>query len=180
MRYRRSRTPGGTFFFTVATQRRRKILCMEGNVRLLRQAFREVKARHPFTIEAFVLLPDHIHCVWTLPPDDRDFSTRWMLIKCRFSRGCKGPAAAQISASRVRKRESGVWQRRFWEHEIRSERDLAAHVEYIHFNPVKHAFVKSPADWPYSSFHRYVRDGIYERDWGADGPVVFDKGIGHE
>ncbi|MBI4715092.1 MAG: transposase [Nitrospirae bacterium] len=123
----------------------------------MRQVFESVQERHPFKIEAWVLLPDHLHCLWTLPPGDTDYSTRWMLVKSRFTRECTDPSRSAFSVSRERKREQYVWQRRFWEHQIRDERDFKAHVEYIHYNPVKHGLVASPKNWPHSSFHRYVR-----------------------
>lgn len=179
MRYRRSRASGGTFFFTVVTYERRNTLCLPENIILLENVFSEVKAKHPFEMDAFIILPDHVHCIWTLPPDDNDFSMRWMLIKSNFSRMCKevkGPA----NKNRLNKRKRSVWQRRFWEHEIRDERDLKAHIEYIHYNPVKHGLAKSPADWAYSSFHRYVRSGIYEKGWGADCEMSFEKSVGGE
>jgi putative transposase len=117
MQYRRARTKGGTYFFTVVTHRRRHILCLPENVPLLREAFRYVMSRHPFTIDAFVLLPDHLHRVWTLPEGDGDFSTRWQLIKGTFTRGCDAVYRGCASPSRERKGEQGVWQRRFWEHQ---------------------------------------------------------------
>ena len=153
MRYRRSRIPGGTYFFTVVTHGRRPFLCDPHNAECLRAAFRYVLGRHPFTVDAIVVLPNHLHCVWTLPSGDRDFSTRWRLLKSHFSRNCGAACRAEASPSRQAKKEEAVWQRPFWKHAIRDDADFRAHVEYIHYNPVKHGFVNAPKDWPYSSFH---------------------------
>jgi len=180
MLYRRSQTPGAMFFFTVVTHERKKTLCLGDNPHLLKQAFATVKARHPFTIDAIVLLPDHLHCIWTLPPGDKDFSKRWMLIKSNFTRACYDPCKSGANPSRILKREQNVWQRRFWEHQIRDERDFARHVEYIHYNPVKHGLAQSPLAWKYSSFHRYVKNCIYPQDWGAREQIVLDDLIGRE
>ena len=180
MQYRRARTAGGTYFFTLVTYNRRKFLCEPENIVLLRVAFRYVMARHPFKIEAIVVLPDHLHCIWTLPEGDSEFSTRWRLIKSYFTRKCDATYRGRVSISRERKGEQAVWQRRFWEHQIRDERDFVRHVEYIHYNPVKHGLVKAPREWPYSSFHRYVQKGIYDAAWGDGDEIVFPVGIGSE
>ena len=180
MNYRRAKTPGATYFFTVVTHNRRKFLCIPENIALLRQAFRDVMTDHPFKIEAIVILPDHLHALWTLPVDDADFSTRWRLIKSYFSRHCRTTYQGQVSASRLRKQEKAVWQRRFWEHQIRDEDDYIQHVEYIHYNPVKHGLVNAPIDWEYSSFRRYVEAGLYPADWGASGMLTFPQHIGQE
>jgi putative transposase len=127
---------------------------MPGNVELLREAFRSIRDRHPFTIEAFVLLPDHLHCIWTLPQGDCDFSTRWRLIKSQFTRNCMVGDRLPVSASRSSKGEQPIWQRRFWEHLIRNDEDFRRHVDYIHYNPVKHGLVRNASEWPYSSFGR--------------------------
>ena len=179
MQYRRARIKGGTYFFTVVTHNRRKILCEPENVDLLRSAFRSVMDKHPYHIDAFVLLPDHLHCIWTLPHDDNDFSTRWRLIKSAFSRKCAPHFKGKVSASRQTKKETTVWQRRFWEHAIRDENDFTRHVEYIHYNPVKHNLVNAPSQWPYSSFHKHVRNGSCDSDWGANS-ITFDEDIGKE
>jgi putative transposase len=163
--YRRNFLSGGSFFSTVNLAERRLRL-LTAHIDLLRQAFRNVRRRHPFDIEAIVVLPDHLHAVWTLPEDDADFALRWRLIKTIFSRGL--PAGERISASRAGKAERGIWQRRYWEHTLRDEKDFARHVDYIHFNPVKHGHVKRVKDWPYSSFHRMVKLGIYPLDWAGD------------
>ena len=163
--YRRNFIPGGCFFFTVNLADRRLRLLTE-HVDALRSAFRETRQRHPFTTDAVVVLPNHLHAVWTLPEGDRDFATRWRLIKSRFSRNFS--IDEPISASRAAKSERGIWQRRYWEHTIRNEEDLARHVDYVHINPVKHGLVKRVRDWPHSSFHRMVRFGIYPEDWAGD------------
>ena len=180
MQYRRFKIEGATYFFTAVTENRRKFLCEPENVELLRNAFRYVMQRHCFKIEAFILLPDHFHCIWSLPEEDNKFSTRWRLIKGYFSRYCDPKYHGEVSLSKQKKQEKGIWQRRFWEHCIRDEDDFRNHVEYIHYNPVKHGLVRSPKDWEYSSFHRYVRDGIYEIDWGAGVEIIFDSEIGSE
>jgi putative transposase len=169
--YRRCRVPGGTFFFTVNLADRHRGLLTE-HIETLRNAFRDVRNAHPFTIRAVVVLPEHIHCLWELPSGDSDYSTRWRQIKSAFSRAL--PKVEHISASRARKNERGIWQRRFWEHTIRNDADYAAHFDYIHFNPVKHGWVKRVRDWPYSSFHRYVRLGVYPLDWGEGGGAGVD------
>jgi REP-associated tyrosine transposase len=187
MRYRRARVEGGTYFFTVVTFNRIKIFNRFENIELLRQAFRKTIKRHPFKIDAFVLLPDHLHCIWTLPQGDADFSTRWRLIKSYFSRQVRvgwveerNPTKTTSSTSRLRKSENPIWQRRFWEHLIRNQEDLLRHVEYIHYNPVKHGLTRAPVDWMYSSFHRYIDKGIYDAKWGAGVEMKFDPTVGYE
>ncbi|MCX7103307.1 MAG: transposase [Methylobacter sp.] len=167
MQYRRAKTPGATYFFTVITFRRRKILCDPENRELLRTAFRKTKIRHPFTTNAFVLLPEHLHCIWTLPPGDMDYSMRWNAIKGYLSRHCLDKYKTPPSKAQKHKRAQTVWQPRFWEHQIRDERDYEKHCDYIHWNPVKHGLVSCVRDWPYSSFHRFVGLEIYSPDWGA-------------
>ena len=163
--YRRNFVPGGSFFFTVNLADRRGRLLTD-HIDHLRHAFRETRVRHPYSIEAIVILPDHLHAIWTLPDDDADFATRWRLIKSAFSHAV--PRGERISDSRQRKAERGIWQRRYWEHTIRDERDFIGHVDYIHFNPVKHGYVTRVRDWPHSSFHRMVKLGIYPQDWAGD------------
>ena len=180
MQYRRAKTPGATYFFTLITYQRQILFRDSAMLELLRAAFRTVKARFPFTIDAVVVLPDHLHCIWTLPDEDANFSTRWRLIKGEFSRHCPEQYKQNRSASRLRKGEQAIWQRRFWEHQIRDEVDFTNHVDYIHYNPVKHGLVAAPKDWAYSSFHRYVHDGSYPRDWGANVRIEWDSGVGHE
>ena len=168
MKYRRILVPGGTYFFTVITFERRKIFIQENEVEKLRQAFRTVQERHPFKIEAAVILPDHLHMIWRLPEGDSDYPNRWRLIKSHFTRHWGGGGEIPVSATRLEKGEQAVWQRRYWEHLIRDEEDLKRHVEYIHYNPVKHGLVQAPVEWEYSSFHTYVREGLYAADWGAE------------
>jgi putative transposase len=163
--YRRNFVPGGSYFFTVNLAERRERLLTD-HIDLLRNAFRYVRQRHAFTIEAIVILPDHLHAVWTLPDGDADFAVRWRLIKSAFSREL--PGGERTSASRSARGERGIWQRRYWEHTLRNESDFARHVDYIHFNPVKHGHVGRVQDWPYSSFHRMVRLRVYPADWAGD------------
>jgi putative transposase len=173
MEYRRDHTPGTTYFFTVVTADRKPILVDE--IQRLRRAFRETMVRKPFKIEAIVILPDHLHTLWTLSQGDEDFSARWRILKWLFSSGLSNDGARD---SLLAKREKGVWQRRFWEHRIRDERDWANHLDYIHYNPVRHGYVSSPQEWPYSSFHRYVARGILPVDWGSSPPVIPDFPVG--
>ncbi|SHG88798.1 REP-associated tyrosine transposase [Bradyrhizobium erythrophlei] len=163
--YRRNFLVGGSFFFTVNLADRHLQLLTE-HVDNLRTAFREIRRRHPFTIDAMVVLPDHLHAVWTLPEGDADFATRWRLIKSTFSRQIAN--GERISESRAAKGERGIWQRRYWEHTIRDEEDFTRHTDYIHINPVKHELVTRVKDWPYSSFHRMVKIGTYPTDWAGD------------
>lgn len=171
--YRRCRVPGGTYFFTVNLLERRRDLLVR-HVEALRSAVRETRKRMPFHIDAWVVLPDHLHCVWTLPPGDVDFSNRWKAIKIRFARAI--PATERRSAVRAARGERGIWQRRFWEHAIRNEADYARHVDYVHFNPMKHGHVRKLADWPYSSFHRWVAAGLYPPDWCGGDVDEFEAG----
>jgi putative transposase len=163
--YVRTRIPGGTYFFTVALAEREANHVLVDRIDVLREAYRAVKRDHPFRTEAIVVLPEHLHALWTLPENDADFSKRWALIKARFSRAIE--RTEHRSASRLRRRERGIWQRRFYEHAIRDESDFARHVEYIHRNPVKHGWVQRSIDWPYSSLHRFVRLGYISADWGG-------------
>jgi putative transposase len=171
-RYIRSTVPGGTYFFTVNLQDRSQ-RCLVEHVDVLRDCFRRVRTRHSFTIDAMVVLPEHLHAIWTLPPDDADFPARWMLVKQAFTRKLRESGALTGGANRTRGKagERSVWQRRYWEHQIRDEEDLGRHIEYIHYNPVKHGWVSKAADWPYSSFHRFVRDGLVPPDWGLAADV---------
>ncbi len=169
--YRRHFVPGGTYFFTVNLAERSQRLLVE-HIALLRRAFAETRREHPLELDAVVILPDHLHAILTLPPGDADFSVRWRKIKARFSRGL--PRAERRSASRIGKGERGIWQRRFWEHAIRDEEDLRRHMDYIHYNPVKHGHCRRVVDWPYSTFHRYVASGVYALDWAG---VVGDDAV---
>ena len=151
--YIRHRAPGASIFFTVALQERGARLLVD-HVAQLREAVALTKAERPFQIEAWVVLPDHLHSVWTLPEGDDDYSTRWRLIKARFSRCLP---MGRVRPSHIARQERGIWQRRFWEHHIRDAADMAAHVGYCWHNPVKHGLVERPEDWPYSSVHRDMR-----------------------
>jgi putative transposase len=162
--YRRTKAKGNTFFFTVVLADRSNALLVD-EVNRLRASYRLVQSRRSFETVAICILPDHLRAIWTLLEDDNDFSTRWALIKSGFSRGLD---ARPRSPSKIVKREKGIWQRRYWEHAIRDENDLARHIDYIHFNPVRHGHVSRVADWPHSSFHRYVEQGLLEVDWGGD------------
>ncbi|WP_441244901.1 REP-associated tyrosine transposase [Tardiphaga sp. 768_D3_N2_1] len=163
--YRRNFQQGGCYFFTVTLNDRHSSLLID-RIDALRNAFRDVQQRHPFVMDAVVILPEHLHAIWTLPENDSDFSTRWRQIKASFSRTL--PADEMISNSRIAKGERGIWQRRFWEHTLRDETDFERHCDYIHFNPVKHGHVSRVRDWPYSSFARMVRSGSYPEDWGGE------------
>jgi len=164
-RYVRTRIPGGTYFFTVNLAEREGNHVLVDHIDVLRMAYRATQRDRPFRTGAIVILPEHLHAVWTLPENDADYSTRWALIKARFSHAIE--RVEQRSASRLRRRERGLWQRRFYEHAIRDDDDLARHVEYIHRNPVKHGWVEHVVDWPHSSFHRFVRMGNISSDWGG-------------
>ncbi|KRD77167.1 transposase [Lysobacter sp. Root983] len=169
--YCRPPAPGATWFFTANLAQRGANALLIERIDLLRKTVAAVKARHPFRIVAMVVLPDHLHAVWTLPPGDLDIGKRWGLIKAGFAR--RLPRGEPRSASRNLRGERGISQRRFWDHLIRDEADLAAHCDYVHYNPVKHGLVAAARDWPYSSFHRCVRNGIYADGWG----IARDLGV---
>ena len=162
--YRRNRVPGGTYFFTAALLDRTSDLLV-AEIAILRQAVRQTHTRMPFHIDAWVVLPEHIHCIWTLPPGDDDYTGRWRALKKAFSKAI--PKNEALSAVRAQRGERGIWQRRYWEHTIRNEHDYATHMDYIHFNPVKHGYVDHPRDWPFSTFQRCVADGLYPADWSS-------------
>ena len=163
--FRRVWMPGGTYFFTVNLLRRGGNDLLVRRIDDLRDVVASVRARHPFTIHAWVVLPDHLHCVIELPEGDVDFSLRWRLIKSDFSK--RLPSSERRSDVRIARGERGIWQRRFWEHLVRDERDFAAHMDYVHINPLKHGLVERVVDWPYSTFHRCVEAGMYAKDWGV-------------
>jgi putative transposase len=163
--YRRNFHPGGTYFFTVALRNRNATLLTD-HVSLLRNAFHAVKLATPFTIDAIVVLPDHLHAIWTLPEGDADYPARWRAIKSAFVRSLKREG---IQAQRNARGEATIWQRRYWEHTIRDDHDWQCHVDYIHFNPVKHGYVASPVDWVHSSIHAFIARGVILRDWGGSG-----------
>ena len=164
MRYKRANIEGGTYFFTLTLADRTQSILVE-HIDLLRSSFRSVKERHPFTIDAIVIMPEHLHTIWTLPEGDKNFPTRWTLIKAGFSRTL--PKTEVISESRLNKGERGIWQRRYWEHLIQNDEDFTRHVDDIHFNPVKHGHAATPIDRPHSSIHRFVSQGIVENNWGT-------------
>jgi putative transposase len=163
--YKRIYQAGGTYFFTVNLQDRTSDLLVK-HVELLRSAVSKVKTKHPFVIHAWVVLPEHMHCIWELPKDNSDYSMRWRLIKSGFSRMI--PKDEKRSAIRIKRGERGIWQYRYWEHLIRDENDFNNHMDYVHFNPVKHGHVEQVKDWRYSSFHKLVKTDFYPQDWGSD------------
>ena len=171
--YRRAFVRGGCWFFTVNLLERQRTLLVD-RIEALRAAVEQTRRRYPFEIDAFVVLPDHIHAILTLPPEDADFSTRWRLIKTRFAKAL--PKQERLSAVRIARNERGIWQRRFWEQLIRDGADYAKHVEYCYINPVKHGLVTRVQDWPHSSFHRDVKRGIFPQDWAGDVDAVGEFG----
>ncbi len=177
--YRRLRVPGGCYFFTVALLDRRAAALEQEAVRTaLRQAITETRRAWPFTIDAWVLLPDHLHCIWTLPDGDAGYGRRWSRIKRLTSQVLDSPQWQPSSPSRIKRRESGLWQRRFWEHVIRDEQDFARHFDSVHWNPVKHGLVRRAADWPWSSFHRWVQAGVYPTNWGLSDDMEHEAAHG--
>ncbi len=171
--YRRAKVAGATYFFTVNLLERHSRLLVE-HIDVLQEAIERVRVLHPIHIDAWVVMPEHMHAIWTLPPDDSNYTLRWSSIKRRFSRAF--PVTERRSAVRIARGERGIWQRRFWEHLIRDDDDYARHVDYIHYNPVKHGWVKRVVDWPYSSFQKYVQEGIYPLDWGGGAAVEVSAG----
>ncbi len=161
--YRRNRVPGGTCFFTANLHERGSDLLIR-HIAELRSAIQAARAAQPFHIDAWVVLPDHTHCLWTLPPGDSDYPKRWQTLKSRFPN--RYPPSTQAS-HKTRRRERGIWQRRSWEHTVRNARDDTAHMDYIHFNPVKHGLAQHPIDWPFSTFRRCVAAGLYPANWSA-------------
>lgn len=165
--YHRNLVEGGTYFFTVVTYQRRRILTYPIARTILHNAWELTNERHPFQTLAICLLPDHIHCIWKLPDGDSDYSTRWKEIKRHFTLAYSkqvGPAEDR-NASHQKQKEATIWQRRFWEHTIKDEKDFDAHFDYIHYNPVKHGYVENPSNWQWSTFHRYVIGSIYDNQW---------------
>lgn len=163
--YRRAQDAGACYFFTLVTHQRQPLLTQPRLREALRLAIVQVRQRYPFNICGWVLLPDHLHCLWQLPEEDADYGLRWSMIKRLTSQAfvCDGG----ISLSRRLRRESGLWQRRFWEHRIRDEADYRRHMDYLHWNPMRHGLVERVGDWPWSSYHRLVREGVYPADWGG-------------
>jgi putative transposase len=175
--YRRNRVEGGTYFFTLVTYDRKPIFSAQTARDILHEAWRFVCCKRPFKTDAICLLPDHIHCIWTLPDGDTDYSTRWKEIKRRFSHHYKDmlPELSVSRESMLKKLELPIWQRRFWEYTIRDETDLENHINYIHFNPAKHGYVHKPADWEWSTIHRYIELGFYDQNWGDQGENMPEK-----
>jgi putative transposase len=167
--YRRIKKAGGTYFFTVVTYARRPILTRPEVRQALREGISKVRQSMPFSIDAWVLLPDHLHTIWTLPENDAKYAARWAVIKSCVTKLCENiiDHRGNVDMSRSRRKEGCVWQRRFWDHVIRDESDFHRHLDYLHWNPVKHGYVKSPMDWPYSTLHRFVAQGLYPADWGG-------------
>lgn len=173
MDYRRVWHPGGTYFFTVNLLRRQGNDLLVRHIGRLREAVAWTRKRHPFVIHAWVVLPEHLHCVLELPPGDADFACRWRLIKQYFSKGV--PLGEFRSPVRQRRGERGIWLRRYWEHLIRDQADFNAHMDYVHINPVKHGLSPSAAEWPFSTFHHWVKQGVYPADWagGREGDLGY-------
>jgi putative transposase len=167
--YLRHYVAGGCYFFTVNLLERNKSLLVD-HIDLLRESVRICKQKRPFVINAWVVLPKHMHAIWTLPEGDADFSNRWKMIKTHFSNGSK--RGERRSATRLKLGERGIWQRRFWEHVIRDDHDFEKHMNYIHYNPVKHGLVDEAVEWPYSSFHKCVRQGIYPKNWTIENKAL--------
>jgi putative transposase len=165
--YQRLHITGACYFFTVVTWRRKAIFTDDSRIQILRDALQKVKQSRPFQIDAMVVLPDHLHCIWQMPDGDSDYSSRWREIKKAVSR--------QIDPATNARKERLIWQRRFWEHTIRDENDWQRHMDYIHYNPVKHGLVQHPSHWPWSSFANAVKKGWYPADWGAQPPTDINE-----
>jgi putative transposase len=174
--YRRYYVPGGTYFFTVVSHQRRPFLAEPRSRQCLHEAFEKIRQKWPFAIVAISLMPDHLHTIWTLPPEDAKYSLRWKRIKEEFTRTYLAAGGRELpqSESRMRQGQRGIWQKRFWEHTCRDEEDLKRCLDYVHYNPKKHGLVTSLADWPWSSFHRFVELGEYPREWGKEDPCPGD------
>ena len=167
--WRRAYIPGGTFFFTVVTDHRRPIFSWNDARTILGNVMRECQSTHPFEVRAIVLLPDHLHAIWCMPPGDSNYSGRWQWIKTQFTQRWLASGGTECQTTKGRKNDGrrGVWQPKFWEHTIEDEDDFERHFDYIHYNPVKHGHVKCLEEWPWSSFHRWVREGVYPAHWGC-------------
>lgn len=174
--YIRAKIAGGYYFFTVVTYRRRPILCDEPIRTALKNAIKQTQSQYPFEMIAIVLLPDHLHCIWKMPDDDYNYGKRWGIIKSLVSKQCREYHAPQqeMSYDRYSKNHSGIWQNRFYEHFIRNEWDFNNHLNYIHYNPVKHGLVARPKDWQFSTFYKYVKLGFYDENWGDDVQIIGD------
>lgn len=167
--WRRAHVPGGTYFFTLVTDRRAPLFEAPAARAILGSLFRRCRTRWPFEIRALVLLPDHLHAIWSLPRGDADYSRRWAWIKAQFTRNwlAAGGTEQRVSDGRRRDGRRGVWQPKFWEHLLESDDDFERHFDYVHYNPVKHGLVRCPRDWPWSTFHRYVRRGVLPEHWAC-------------
>ena len=166
--YRRNKLPGGTYFFTVALRNRQSTVLVD-QIDLLKWSIVTTKQSYPFKNLAMVVLPDHLHVIWQLPAGDHDYSKRWQKIKSNFTQGV---LKRGYVLKRNERGEYSLWQRRFWEHTIRDELDLSNHINYIHYNPVKHRLVKNVSDWKYSTFHDYVKKNLLPLNWGSDGEYI--------
>jgi putative transposase len=181
MRYRRSDVAGATYFFTVVTYQRQSLFADAEAVAMLQAAVQRVRERRPFVIEAQVVLPDHLHTMWTLPDEDCDYSTRWRLINERFTRQYVARwGETELDLRRSLRGERTIWQRRYWEHLIRDDRDFVAHLDYIHLNPVRHRLAKAPRDWPHSTFLGWVAKGTYDLSWGSGEMPPLPAWVGRE
>ena len=169
-RYIRSYTKGATYFFTLVAYDRRPIFCEKDFLKAFKESIKQVQQQYPFEIIAWVQLPDHLHCIWKMPLDDTNYSQCWSRIKRLTTQACPQYhlPIQKLKQSEIKRNEKGIWQRRFYEHQINSEEDFINHMDYIHYNPVKHGFATKAVDWQYSSFHRYIENGIYPVDWGTD------------
>ena len=174
--YIRSYTKGATYFFTLVSYNRRKILCEDDFLQAFKKSIKQVQQQYPFEIIAWVQLPDHLHCIWKMPENDVNYSMRWSQIKRLTTQACPQYHLTkdELSYSKIKRHERGIWQRRFFEHQIKDEADFVRHMDYLHYNPVKHGLAERPLDWPHSSFHRYVNQGYYAEDWGG-GSIDFSK-----
>lgn len=177
MRYRRVKEPGATYFFTLVTYQRQRLFSDEGNITRWRKAVASIQSNRPFAVEAEVILPDHIHFMWTLPCKDADYATRIRLIKTKFTKSLP-QILSSTSPSRAAKRERHVWQRRYWEHTIRDEQDFANHLDYIHFNPVRHDLVDHASQWPWSSLNNWIERGYYDEHWRRRDMAALPNGTG--
>ncbi len=173
-RYIRPKTANAMVFFTVVAYQRRHIFCQPDFLQAFRPSIKQVQQKYPFIIHGWVQLPDHLHCIWEMPCNDGDYGKRWGQIKLLTTRACPQyhMPVEQMAISKQKRHEKGIWQRRFFEHHIRDDDDMQRHMDYLHYNPVKHGYVKNVADWQYSSFHRLVRKGIYSPDWGANDEII--------
>jgi putative transposase len=172
MDYRRIWHKGGTYFFTVNCLHRKGNTLLVDHIQSLRDAVKHVQAKYPFKIHAWVVLPDHLHCILELPQDDADYATRWRLIKTKLSKLID--KTEYINQTRLLRKERGIWQRRYWAHLITDEQDYRVHMDYVHINPLKHGLVAQVSDWPYSTFHKHVEQKNYPKDWAGNAEFALD------